>query len=604
MANWIILMDHDDERRRAFVNAIEPHICPIDDLLVDQLEGRGWSSLWAAGKHAFVDARKSGDGAAMIWGEARDDVGDIQPAEAIAAGWRDGTKTQWDGYYAAADIDADSQSMTIGCDALGLFPIHYWTNNKDVCLVASSPELFRYHPAFEPRFNMKGLVGILLTHGQVSGEGLWKDVTRLTPGKRLRIRDFKAEEIHGFDLSEPAVSGSLPFSAQVDRLYDALTQSVAKLKDDNQTYTLLLSGGLDSRMVQAFLAENGIEPHAITQGLAADLEAHCASAVAKAYNLRHEIIEPDKANYPGVASLMARWEHVGTGFTNIREWWTQGELAKRGTRVATGLLADSLLGGTCHSWAYSDEDGTISREHFLSQMPNLGIAEEILRKLLEKPGHAHLVDQCQEELKDEFYAFSDSIANCAWRYDLAHGQRYHVGGVAWRLSFGSWPVIPLLDQNLLRVVASMPSSCMADRELQLGLVRDKFPDMARLPLDRSDLLDTYPQYITAEGRELLDQNLWKARMLMRKMLGPLQRNTEYRYWHRVNNFQGELWREVRADVEPFKRNVEHLFDAEFLNTLVPDPSIKYPPPAPWVSEAGRKMLMGLVYWSKEHDCSI
>lgn len=601
MANWITILDEDESRRRDFLAEIEPRISPIDGLNIDQRTGTGWSTMWAVGKQAPLSVYQGDAGATMLWGEARAEDGALQSAEDVRQGWATDKIVQWDGYYSAASIDAASRTIVVGTDALGLFPVHYWSNGKDVCLVASSPELFRYHPAFDPQFHMKGLVGILLTHGMVSGDGLWKDVKRLTPGKRLRIAGYAISEIDGFDLSQPSVSKSLPFSAHVDQLYDALNGSVARLKDDSQKYSLLLSGGLDSRMILAFLAENGISPHAITQGLSADLEAHCASSVAQAYDLTHEIIEPTGANYPIVATLMSRWEHLGTGFTNIREWWTQGEVAKRGSRVATGLLADSLLGGTCHSWAYSSEEGVVSREHFLEQMPNLGIDESILRKLLEKPGHDDLVDVCLDELKDEFYGYSDSVTAAAWRYDLAHGQRFHVGGVAWRLSFGAWPVIPLLDQNLLRVVASMPSSSMADRELQLGLVRDKFPRMARLPLDRSDLLTTYPQYITAEARETLDLNIWKARMFMRKLAGPLQRNTEYRYWHRVNNIQGELWKDVRRDVEPHKSGIEHLFDADFLNTLIPDPALKYPPAAPWVSEGGRKMLLGLAYWSKEHS---
>src|SRR6185503_4947359 len=125
------------------------------------------------------------------------------------------------------------------------------------------------------------------------------------------------------------------------------------------------------------------------------------------------------------------------------------------------------------------------------------------RDLLAPAKLAGAVDEVERKLQQEFHDYGERRSYCAWRYDLAHGQRYHVGATVWRLSFGAWPVVPMLDRAVAAIAAGIPASSLADRAAQLALVRTRLPELASLPLDRSDLMSDEPQYLEPDVRRQL-----------------------------------------------------------------------------------------------------
>jgi asparagine synthase (glutamine-hydrolysing) len=599
MANWLVVIDEDEARRAAYAASVEAIVAPIAGLHVASQGGAGWTAVWAVANTApfSVDIRsKCG---ALLWGEARDTTGELQTAASIRTAWHGGAKAQWDGYYAAAVIEESERSLTVGSDLLGIFPIYYWTDRNGLVLVGTSPELFQTHPRFRADLDFTGLVGILLTNGLVNGQALWHGVKRLGPGRRLRVTSERVWEDEAYQIPSDLGSIELPLSGHVNQLADALSGAIKRHTPSGRSYGLLLSGGLDSRMIAGFMIRGGVKPRPLTLGLASDLEMRCSKAVANLYGLDHVAGEPEAADYPELACLNARWEHLANGFTTLRDWWTQRRVGNLGERLVTGLLADSLVGGTSLSWAYSDNPPSMSYENFVQQKPKLGVPPDVLRQLLRATEADKVIKEVERSLRDEFMGYSDRISYCAWRYDLAHGQRYHVGGTAWRLSFGSWPVLPMLDRQLIETVARMPAASLADRELQLALVETKLPELASLPLDRSDLISDQPQYLQPEARQLLADTIRNKLHSVRGLLS-LGKQMETRYWYRINNFNGELWKRAREAAEPQRGLVGDIFDSELLRKILPSLSEKSVGQGPWVGESGRKLLLGFIYWAEHH----
>jgi asparagine synthase (glutamine-hydrolysing) len=600
MANWLLVIDEDGSRRAGYAARVRTLVAPIAGLRVQSREGAGWSAVWAAASTAPVDVEVGSNGAALLWGEARDAAGGLQTAAAVRAAWRGGAVAQWDGYYAAAVVEEPGQTLTVGTDVLGVFPIYYWTDSSGVVLVGTSPELFRTHPRFRPALNETGLVGILLSNGLVDGQTLWRGVRRLGPGCRLRVLDGRVWEDEGYRLPLSTGAVDLPLEGHVCQLAEVVEAAVKRHAPLGRSYGLLLSGGLDSRMIAGFLIRADVRPRALTLGLPSDLEMRCAKAVAELYGLEHVTTEPDATDYPSLAGLQARWEHLANGFNTVRDWWTQGRVAQLGDRLVTGGLADSLVGATSMSWAYSENPPAMSYGAFVKQMPRLGVPGTVLRQLLDQTRFAGLVDDVERRLRDEFHGYGERISYCAWRYDLAHGQRYHVGSTAWRLSFGAWPVLPMLDRQVIETAANIPASSMANREAQISLVRTRLPELASVPLDRSDLLSHEPQYLTPRLRQLIANSVRRRLRAARQNLGFLMRDREARYWHRINNFDGDAWKAAREAAEPQRPTVADLFDSNLLRTILPPPRERGKTTGPWVGESGRKLLLGLLYWSKDH----
>ena len=226
MANFLLVADPDSDRRARFVRGVRTRLPPLDGLRTAECAAGDVQLLWAAADSAPISTAADGDGVAVLWGEAiaGPDARRIGAPE-VARAWAETPSriaAPWDGLYAAAVCRAHRPGVVVvGADLLGLFPIYFY-GTPELLLVASSPELFRHHPAFRPELDTAGLVGLLLTAGIVQGRTLWRDVRRLAPG-HLLFWEPRAEpqEVSQYALPASDRFFGLPFGAQVNLLYDA-----------------------------------------------------------------------------------------------------------------------------------------------------------------------------------------------------------------------------------------------------------------------------------------------------------------------------------------------------------------------------------------------
>lgn len=597
MANVALVVDRDESRRAAYAAAVRAAVALVPGLVQGEAGGGPLVVVWATGVHTPVSVVSDGTGGAVLWGEAIVGPGSMRAtATEVRAEWGgSGPAAVWDGFYAAVQWDK-AGVVTVGADLLGIFPLYWWSDGE-VVLVGTSPELFRWHPRFRGRLDPAGLVGVLLTNGLVGGRTLWSDVRRLDPGHVLRggLRAGVREEAQ-YELPLSGRHLDLPFRGQVEVLGEVLKDAVARHAPPGQAYGMLLSGGLDSRMLAGFLTDDGVLPRALTLGLPTDLEMRCAKGVARALGLEHVSAEPDPGLYPRYASLQASWEHLANGFNTIRDWESQAHVGRLAPRFVTGGLADAVVGGTSICWAYSRAAAAMTFDAFLSQMPKLGVSPEVLDVLLAHDVFRGIVRDTLSQLERDFTESGDSASRRAWCYDLKHGQRFHVGGTVWRLSFGAWPVVPMLDRRVLEMAASLPAAALADRMAQISLLQTRFPRLAELPLDRSDLALDEPQLLSPRLRHLVRQYLRSRFDKVRRAM----RATEVRYWYRINNLDGEGWRAVRALAEPGRERVQHLLDPSVLDSILPAPGLPSVRPALRVQESGRKLLIGFLIWAQSH----
>jgi asparagine synthase (glutamine-hydrolysing) len=601
MANILIVMDRDGERREKYVREAANDLAPVSGLRTGKCASGPATAIWAASENAPIEAVNDEDGGAVLWGDAipGPDSRRWMIRELRSAWSTPEIPEPCDGFHAAV-VWNKAGEISLGTDLLGVFPLYWWAD-EEVLLAGSSPELFAKHPRFKARFNPAGLVGILLTNGLVGRKTLWQDVHRLAPGYMLRGQpDSRFSEKLQYELPLSTQYYDLPFAAHVELMGDSIHDAVKRHVPSGQAYGMLISGGLDSRMLAGFLSEQGIHPRALTLGLQTDLEMRCAQGVTRALGIEHLMAEPKADHYPQYATIHARWEHLANGFNTIRDWETQEHIARLAPRVVVGCLADSVLGGTSIAWAWSRNTASMNFASFFSQMPELGVRADVLSELLDSKSVGGLVEETLQSLESEFNGYGNLGSHHAWAYDVRHGQRFHVAGTIWRMSFGAWPVVPMLDRKVLATAAGLPAASLADRLAQLSLLQTRFPRLAELPLDRSDLASDEPQVLAPRLRYMLKQFAGSEFNRMRRKLH-LSRlsKTEVRYWYRINNFESDGWRSVRALAEPSRSKVQ-LFHAPVLDKVLPNPTPQRDGSPQRIQESGRKMLVGFLLWAKDH----
>jgi len=599
MANFVVVIDPLAKRRNGFIETIKPLLPPVDGLVTDRCSAGDFCAVWAANPQAPVSYISEADAATVVWGEPINPTGP-QPVEAVELRnlWENAaecSKTAFDGFYAAMVYRADS-GLILGADILGVFPVYYWTNGE-VLLAGSSPQLFRHHSCFKAEPDLSGLVGILLTMHTFDGRTLFKGVRRLSAGHILLWQRGKAvEQVQQYKIPVSEKYFSLPFSVHLDILERSISETISRHLPADGNCAMLLSGGLDSRILAGYLVEKSARPQTLTMGKHTDIEMQSAIPVARALGLRHHPVDIAFDQYSRYANMECRWEHISNGFNNIINWAMPEHLREFAGHLVMGHMFDAVIGTRYINWAYSSADDTMNFDSYFANLNSWGISSQILKRLLRREIFDGLVDETIGQMRAFYEGFSDLESQRAWCYNLYNRQRFHVGGAAWVLSFAAWPVLPALDRQLLETAGAMPASTIAERRAETELLCRRFPKLAALPLDRNSY-NTEP--LRPRLRYQLGQYAYN-KLGRLSHLGHHSKSIERRYYYRVYDFNNPGWLAVRQQAEVYREKLFGLFNREVLDQLLPGPDVHLNIGDGIIEASGLKTLLGLMLWSKEN----
>jgi asparagine synthase (glutamine-hydrolysing) len=601
MANFIIIVDPDPERRSHFTQTIEPLLPPVEGLTTNSCAAGDFQAIWAANPNAPISCVAEQDGAAVIWGEA---IVQFQQsridADRLRTLWKESPSQglpPFDGFYAAVAYHPHC-GLAVAADLLGLFPIYYYTQGE-VALVASSPELFRYHPLFKAEFNPAGLVGILLTNGLVDGQTLWQHIRRLEAGHLLTWQpETSPKEVRQYQIPgdhEDRQYAKLSFSDHLEVLELALDQAIARQAPVGSRYCLLLTGGLDSRMLGGFLRRQGVDPVAFTLGICIDLEMQCAIPVARTLGLEHHTATIPLKQYPFYAELLLKWEHLANGFNWPMDWGVYSQLSPLAPKFISGR-AMGPIGGSHFEWAYCHLTKTYSFEGLLKSINRWGFPPQLLERLLRKEVFGDLVQDTLVRIREVYQNYSELESKRIWSFYVYHRDRFHIGSFAWQLCFGAWPILPILDWQLLETTAVLPVETLDKRLAQKQLLCRQFPELAKLPLDRNDF------YVEPLLPTKTRQQLARLFRLQQKWRRWLQRKGyDQRYYYRIYDINNTGWKAVRQKAEPYREQVRNFFHEDVLNEVLPAPELPVQFNVDSIIEASApKALLGFLLWSKNN----
>lgn len=599
MANFIAIIDSNTDRRNSFIESVKEKLPPMEGLVVNSIAMGDFCAAWACRKNTPVTTAHGKTSTTVVFGQpVSDNIQEDTDANKIMNLWSNRetrTKSFYNGFYAAIVYSIEN-GLTVGADLLGIYPVYYWAND-DVVLVGSSAELFKYHPLFTRQLNPQGLVSILLTMHIFDGQTLLKGVKRLEAGCILSYEPGKSvREETQYKIRLSMDHYDLPFSAHIDILGNAISDAIIRHTPTKKNYSLLLSGGLDSRMLAGFLAEKNVNFDAITMGIDSDIEMNVANQVAKSMGVGQSRIEVGYDEYAKCALAQAKWEHISNGFNDILNWGFCPYLANKNESLIMGHSIDAVVGTRYINWAYSTTTRKMSFDSFFSNVNKWAIRPELLKQLLNNDIFScDMIDETVHKIKDVYNNFSDIESQKVWCFNIYNRQRFHVGGSAFAMSFGSWPVMPAIDRKLLECAASIPAASIAERHAQTELLCSRFPKLAKLPIDRNSY-DTTP--LRPRVRYLAVQEIYKR---LQKMFGHSRNGkAEHRYYYRIYDFNNNGWQSVRREAEPYREKMYGIFNKDVFNELLLEPDEQANLQDKITDASGLKLLTGLMLWSKEN----
>lgn len=610
MVNFILIVDANSKRRQSYLEKIKPLLPPVEGLVTSSCSNEDFGAIWAAGVWTPISHLSDKDGVAIIFGDAIQGPGPERlTAEELRNLWN-GSKlpSAFDGFHAAV-VFSSNKGILAGADVLGIFPLYYFASDE-VILVGSSQELFRYHPCFEMQFNPEGLVGIFLTKGLFDGQTLFRGVKRLTPGHLLNCRLGKsAKEVLQFQLPVSSRYFDLKISEQVEVLDQAVSDAVSRHVLRDEKHCLMLSGGLDTRLLGGYLRQKKLDVTAFTEGLPTDNEMKCAIPVANKLEFNHVQINMGYDGYPRFARLDSQWQHLCAGFGGILYWGFNSYLRKIARRVIAGYFATEVLGGLFDSQDIPKPGGPVSFE-LLFKYNRWVFRPEILRMLLKEEFQC-LVSEILRKIKKAYESYPGLEFQRVWCTGLHNRMRFHVGNIQWLLSFGSWPVLPFADRKVLEVAGGLPIEALVNRRLERELLIRKFPHLARLPLV-AEIYDTTPLVPTPRQKSLQQiygsGGIWRSkgtRYLRHLLIVGLR--GERRYYARLWDITSPGWKAVRKMAEPSFNLTSPYLNESMVRTLMPSPNSRYTHVkrtmglSGTMNTEGQKALMGFAVWLQQHS---
>ncbi|MCC7001581.1 MAG: hypothetical protein IT357_05465 [Gemmatimonadaceae bacterium] len=490
----------------------------------------------------------------------------------------------FDGYFAGVAVRGEQ--IVLGGDLMGLFPL-YVAARGDVYVASSTPAVFASHPAVDCTFDVDGLVSYLLTGGPFDGRTVQAGVRRVAAGALAKWRrGGQLEEVTTFRWPSGPVDASLSFHEQLARFDAAQADAVRRHTGVHERINILLSGGRDSRTLAGYLAESGRSASTITLGAPTDHDVRCAAGVARALGMPHAVRPVPFDPFVAYADRCVEWERHSVSMSSVHTWAGVEAFASLGGGLLSGYMAD----------VRHLPPRPATREAMLQWAAGRAIAPDMLTRLL-RAEHRPLVAEVMARVHAAYDALGadegargdahgDAPAlssDASWRWFMAVYMRFHAGAVPWRLSFGAWPVMPIIDQAFLEATLSIPLAMIANRTMQDAVLRTRFPALARVPLDRN-AHDTRP----------LVEN-WRSRLASatQRFRSPTTA-VEQRFYVRMYDFDNPGWRAIRESAEPGRTVMTAWFDADALASIVPSPSHVVAHADPIAEGFGPKMLTGLM----------
>jgi asparagine synthase (glutamine-hydrolysing) len=246
------------------------------------------------------------------------------------------------GTFAAAIWNAAEQTLLLVSDQVASHPLYY-TQVGDMLVFGSGARAVAQAPGLRPVVNTSAIAELVVFEHLYGDKTLFGGVQLLLPGTILRFHDGKLSRSQYIDFQFPQDYEILDETHYIEEWVQRARQAVARQARGPAPLGVLLSGGLDSRMILGMLGDNGVEVRTITFGIPDCDDEHSARAMAQVLHLPHKFI-PLAPDY--LAHYAAKGVRLTDGQKSVVHFHTGGAIDN--ATLGAQVLYKGFLGGTIH----------------------------------------------------------------------------------------------------------------------------------------------------------------------------------------------------------------------------------------------------------------
>jgi asparagine synthase (glutamine-hydrolysing) len=481
--------------------------------------------------------------------------------------WGEGCVARLHGMFAFALWDANQRSLFMARDRFGIKPL-YWTEDGSRLRFASSTQALLGAGGVDTAIDPVALHNLFTLHAVVPApRTVLAGVRKLPPAHWLRIdAGGRRTETAYWQLDARRPAEPMADGDWIDAIQDALQNAVRKRREiADVPVGVLLSGGLDSSLLVALLAENGVSDlHTFSVGFEdtpeeAGSEFEYSTPVAERYQTRHhqlrvpnaEVLERLPEAVDAMAEPMFGQDAVA--------FYLLGERVSREIKVVqSGQGADEVFGG--YFWypriaaETSGEPVDRLRKHYFDRDH-----DEYLRMVTAGfAGADHTADSIAARLAEPM---ADELIDAVMRLDVTTlivddpVKRVDNMTMAWGLEAR----VPFLDHHLVEVAARCPPALKlrdGGKYPLKAIARGRLPDsvidrpkgyfpMPALKYVRGEFLEFMRAIL--DSRACRDRGIYRRDYVERLLAAPDMHHTRIqgsKLWHLALL---ELWLQRHVD---------------------------------------------------------
>ncbi len=165
--------------------------------------------------------------------------------------WQDHLFERLDGMFGIAVFDRQHQTLTLARDKVGIRPLYY-TYQKDYIAFASEPRVLIAAGFASSDPSEEGLFHSLVLRRALDPVTMYKKIRSVLPGQQLTFdRQGRVTERIFAAIPPQALGGENGLQRNIDHeaVRQVVTEAVSRRVPDHCKYSLFLSGGLDSTIV-------------------------------------------------------------------------------------------------------------------------------------------------------------------------------------------------------------------------------------------------------------------------------------------------------------------------------------------------------------------
>ena len=276
------------------------------------------------------------------------------------------------GAFVAAIWDGPAHKLVIANDRIGLAPLYYARRGEGLVFAGGVRALLA-DPAVSRQIDPVA-IGQFLTFQHALGDQTFFSDVRVLPGSSiLTFQNGQLNVRRYWDLVYAGVHEQCSEDEYVEELLHLLRQAVKRQAHDDLPTGVLLSGGLDSRVLLGLLS-GAVKPlHTFTWGVPGCDDARYARETSRVVGAQNHFFELKPDYLLGLADKSVRLTDGMGSVVNLHALATLDAQTQFAKAIYKGFMGDAMMGYglSLHFWSNYDPKRIAETHYFVHDDENL-----------------------------------------------------------------------------------------------------------------------------------------------------------------------------------------------------------------------------------------